>query len=315
MATSGNYTASINPQETNGLLNIGAWSTVYDLYDGFKSFSITWSGHNKNGNHISGSGVPTVQQWMPSYVEADLQTPLDFSYPGSAKGIFVSTKCTITCYTSWQGRSDHGSSGGSDSGGSSSGSTSTSYKTKFTFTGAVDKTVDVNATNKTISTQITPNLPGEVYCKFEVGGASKTVATEITGSNENKYIGFYFFGDKMGDSLNDSNIKNVVIKLYNVYDRYEYQKSPKGLTYSIYGHSYKSFNECKKLTATPTLKLIKTFEFMGAKDSQYIEIKLSSSEWNTLKSYEGLAFAINTKDSLTVHDVKCIIDIQHTVNK
>lgn len=313
MATSGNYTTSINPQEINGLLNIGAWSTIYDLNNAFKSFSITWSGHNKNGNAISGSGVPTVQQWMPSYIEADLQTPLDFSYPGSAKGVLNTTNCSITCYTSWQGRGT--SSGSGSSGSGSSGSTITEYKTKFTFTGVVDKTTSVNATNKTISTQITPNLPGEVYCKFEVGGASKTVATKITGSNENKYIGFYFFGEKMSNSLNDSNIKNVTIKLYNVYNKYEYQKSPKGLTYSIYGHSYGSFNECKNLKTTPTLKLIKTFEFTGPKDSQYIEIKLSSSEWNTLKSYDGLAFAINTKDSLTVHDIKCIIDIQHTVNK
>lgn len=125
---------------------------------------------------------------------------------------------------------------------------------------------------------------------------------------DDRYIGFYFFNNDMYNLLNNNSIKNVTIRLYNIYNHHNDQVDPRGLTFKLYGHRFSTYNECKELkNMQNNIHEIKQFIAPNNAGAAYIDINLTNTELQTLKPYKGLAFSVVDEDKLTIHDVKCSI--------
>lgn len=339
-----NYKVSVTAQEVNGILNIGAWDygSVPDMSGTFKSFSISWRGYNSKGKAISGSGTPTIKKQSTTYMSADLPTDLDFGYTGSATGTLVTKYGTYTSKATW-GRGtpsapseqkgsisitsfyvDNGSTTGMVDGKYVIGTKlcfkatiQSTYATKtcrYILTGAKesDNTWELYG-SKTADAYSIAVATGIIYVKCivtDVKGnqAQKELQVKIESEKEDNYYAYYFFGNKFKDSFSKE-IHSISITLYNIYN--DAVSEPQGKTIECYAHNFKTFNNIKNQKHNDgALTHITTFVVPDIKNISHATFALTEAEMKTLMKYNGgLAFKIRSQNCLTVHDVKCSIDI------
>ena len=361
-----NHSCSITmaAQEVNGVLNIGAWDygAKPDMPGIFKSFSISWSGYDKNGKAISGTGTPTIMQKSKTYIEGNLNTALDFGYRGSATGTLVTTYATYTCKITWGSKgtssSNSSNSSSSSSSSSSSGSSGSSgsvlsitsfivddanttgmvdgkyvigtklrfkttvkstYGTKsvrFVLTGAKESDNSWDVSNQTVITaDSTAIATGVINAKCIVtdkkgNTASKTLDVTIYGEGNN-YYAYYFFNNNLVDAFKQD-LGGANIILYNVYGVSSDQVDPRKKTIQCYGHNYKTYNDVKnKKHSDSDLTLITSFVVPDEKNVPKSVVHLTENEFKKLKKFKGLVFKIQNNNCLTVHDVKCEVEVIH----
>ena len=343
-ATSYNYKVSVTAQEVNGVINIGGWdySSVPDMSGTFKSFSITWSGYDSKGNSISGSGTPTISQRSKTYIEGDLSTKLDFQYYGNATGTLVTTHGTYTSKTSWGSKKpttsnntsgtltitsfviDNANTTGMKNGKYVIGTklklkvtVQSTYGTKsvrFILTGAKESDNSWDVSNQTtITADSTAVATGVIHMKCIVtdkkgNTASKTLDVTIYGEGDSYYAYYFFNNDIQNHCKNDVAAVNIIF--YNVYNVMKDQFDPRKKTIQCYGHKYKTYNDLKnKEHKDSDLTFLTSFVIPDEKNVSKTVVVLTENEIKKLKSFTGLAFKIQNKDALTVHDIKCEIEI------
>jgi hypothetical protein len=340
-----NYKVDVEAQEVNGVLNIGAWDygSVPDMSGTFKSFSITWNGYDSNGKSISGTGSPSISQKSKTYMEGSLSTKLDFQYYGNATGTLVTTHGTYTNKTSWGSKNPTTSSGSNT--GSSLSITSfviddanttgmkngkyvigtklklkvtvkSTYGTKsvrFILTGAKESDNSWNVPYQTtITADSTAVATGVIHMKcivtdYKGNTASKTLDVTIYGEGDS-YYAYYFFNNYIQDHCkNDVAAVNIIF--YNVYNVMKDQYDPRKKTIQCYGHNYKTYNDLKnKKHKDSDLTFLTSFVIPDEKNVSKTIVTLTENEIKKIKSFKGLAFKIQNKDALTVHDIKCEIE-------
>ena len=341
------YKVDIEAQEVNGVLNIGAWDygSAPDMSGTFKSFSILWNGYDKNGRAISGTGTPIIMQKSKTYMEADLNTALDFGYKGSATGTLVTVYGTYTCKTTWGSKVPSSSSSSSSSSSTLSitsltidkanttgmvngkyvigtklrikATVSSSVGTKsvrFILTGAKESDNSWNVPYQTtITADSTVVATGVIHIKcivtdYRNNTASKTLDVTIYGEGDN-YYAYYFFNNNLTNAFKQD-IGGANIILYNVYGVSPDQVDPRKKTIQCYGHNYKTFNDIKnKKHNDSDLTLITSFVVPDEKDVPKAIVHLTENEFKKLKKFKGLVFKIQNNNCLTVHDVKCEVEV------
>ena len=347
-ASNHDYKVDVEAQESNGIINIGAWDYGYvpNMSGTFKSFSITWNGYDKNGNAISGTGTPTIKQKSSTYMEADLSTKLDFQYYGNATGTLVTIYGTYTSKTSWGSKSPTSSSGSSSSSSSSvlkitsfvvddanttgmkdgkyvigtklrfKVTVKSTYGTKsvrFISTGAKESDNSWNVPYQTtITADSTAVATGVIHKKCIItdymgNTASATLDVTIYGEGDS-YFAYYFFNTSIQDHCkNDVAAVNIIF--YNVYNVMDEQFDPRKKTIQCYGHKYKTYDEVKNKKHKDTdLTFLTSFVIPDEKNITRVVVNLTENEIKKLKSFKGLAFKIQNRDCLTVHDIKCEIE-------
>lgn len=342
-ASSHNYKVDVEAQERNGVINIGAWDygSAPDMSGTFKSFSITWSGYDSNGNPISGTGTPTIAQRSKTYMEADLSTKLAFQYYGNATGTLVTTSGTYTNKTSWGSKrpitnSDTDSSltitsfviDDANTTGMKNGkyvigtklklkvtvkSTHGTKSVRFILTGAKESDNEWSVPYQTtITADSTAVATGVIHMKcivtdYKGNTASKTLDVTINGEGDS-YYAYYFFNTSIQDHCKN-NIAAVNIIFYNVYNVMKDQFDPRKKTIQCYGHNYKTYNDLKnKKHKDSDLTFLTSFVIPDEKNVSKTTVTLTENEIKKLKGFKGLAFKIQNKDALTVHDIKCEIE-------
>lgn len=169
----------------------------------------------------------------------------------------------------------------------------------------------------TVEATTTVDAPGELKIKLIVtdkkdNTAEKEITVKIDGDDDKKYFGYYFFGSDMSNSLNREDLNKASIKLYNVYNAEKNQVDPAGLTFTLYGHHYESYTQCKDIVQNDSsLTVIKTIKAPDDTQSEFIEIPLTKDDINKLRSCKGIAFGIVDEKKLTVHGIQCAIDLEY----
>lgn len=164
----------------------------------------------------------------------------------------------------------------------------------------------------TLTGVFTASKAGEVYAKTTVvdstgNYAYKTIPIVIEGIKYNQYYGYYFFGKKMYEKLNQNNIRKVTIRLHNLENYYVYQSSPQGKVFALYAHNYETYSSCSNVKNLDD-KLVKIKEVRASLEkTSTIDFVLTNEELTLLRKYKGVAFSIIDKDYLTVHSIKCSI--------
>lgn len=337
------YKVDVETQGSNGIINIGAWDygSAPDMSGTFKSFSITWSGYDSNGKSISGTGTPAISQRSKTYVEGSLSTKLDFQYYGNATGTLVTTNGTYTSKTSWGTKTPSTSSSTSstltitsfviddkNTTGMKNGkyvigtklrlkvTVKSSHGTKsvrFILTGAKESDNEWTVPYQTtITADSTAVATGVIHMKcivtdYRGNTASKTLDVTIYGEGDS-YYAYYFFNDNIQEHCKN-NIAAVNIIFYNVYNVMEDQFDPRKKTIQCYGHKYKTYNDLKnKKHKDSDLTFLTSFVIPDEKNISRVVVTLTENEIKKIKSFKGLAFKIQNKDALTVHDLKCEIE-------
>ena len=342
------FEVDVEAQERNGVINIGAWDygSAPNMVETFKSFSITWNGYDSNGKAISGTGTPTLKKSTKSYLEADLSTKLDFQYYGNATGTLVTKYGTYTSKTSWGSKSPTSSSGSSSSSNSSvleitsfivddanttgmkdgkyvigtklriKVTVKSTYGTKsvrFIATGAKESDNSWNVPYQTtITADSTAVATGVIHSTcivtdYRGNTASKTLDVTIHGEGDS-YFAYYFFNNKIQEHCkNEIAAANIIF--YNVYNVMDGQFDPRKKTIQCYGHNYKTYDEVKNKKHKDTdLTFLTSFVIPDEKDITRVVVNLTENEIKKLKGFKGLAFKIQNRDCLTVHDIKCEIE-------
>jgi hypothetical protein len=89
----------------------------------------------------------------------------------------------------------------------------------------------------------------------------------------------------------------------------EDQFDPRKKTIQCYGHTYKTYNDLKnKKHKDSDLTFLTSFVIPDEKNISRVVVTLTENEIKKIKSFKGLAFKIQNKDALTVHDIKCEIE-------
>ena len=164
----------------------------------------------------------------------------------------------------------------------------------------------------TLTGVFTATKAGEIYARtvivdHEGNYAYKTIPVVIEGIKYNQYYGYYFFGKKMYEKLNQNNIRKVTVRLHNLENHYIYQSSPQGKVFALYAHNYETYSNCSNVNNLDD-KLVYIKEIRASLEkTSTIDFVLTNEELAVLKKYKGVAFSIVSEDHLTVHSIKCSI--------
>ena len=190
-------------------------------------------------------------------------------------------------------------------------------KARMVLTGAKNSDSEWSQCSTTIEATTTASEVGDLNIKLIVtdkkdNTAEKTITVKIDGDDDKKYFAYYFFGSDMYDSLIREDLNRASIKLYNKYNEDNKQVDPAGLTFTLYGHYYETYNQCKDVKQDiSNLLEIKTFKAPDDKQSEYIEIPLTDVDIAKLRNCKGLAFGIVEQKMLTIHGAQVAIDVEY----
>lgn len=138
--------------------------------------------------------------------------------------------------------------------------------------------------------------------------ASKTLDVTIYGEGDN-YYAYYFFNNNLINAFSQE-ISGANIILYNVYGISPDQSDPRQKIIQCYGHNYKTFNDIKnKKHNDSDLTLITSFVVPNEKETPKAVAHLTENEFKKLIKFKGLVFKIQDKNYLTIHDVKCEVEV------
>ena len=184
---------------------------------------------------------------------------------------------------------------------------------RFILSGAKESDNSWDVSSTTITADSTAVATGVIHIKCIVtdkkgNTTSKTLDVTIYGEGDN-YYAYYFFNKALENAFKE-NIGGANIILYNVYDVSPDQVDPAKKTILCYGHNYKTYNDIKnKKHKDSDLTLITSVIMPDAKNSSKVTIHLTESEFKRLIKYKGLAFKIQNKNCLTVHGIKCEVEV------
>ena len=335
--TSGNVTMTCYAETTDEYNGID---------DYLVSMSIYWSGKDSNGNSISGSKVfNNIKEEKAVYTfttNCSAKYYFEATMNVASKNSSRSTTCAHN--PNWSNTSS-GSSSSSNSGsvlsitsfivddanttGMVDGkyvigtklrfkvTVKSTYGTKsvrFISTGAKESDNSWDVPYQTVITADSTAVATGVIHKTCIvtdrlgNTASKTLDVTIYGEGDN-YYAYYFFNNNLIDAFKQD-LGGANIILYNVYGVSSDQVDPRKKTIQCYGHNYKTYNDVKnKKHSDSDLTLITSFIVPDEKNVPKSIVHLTENEFKKLKKFKGLVFKIQNNNCLTVHDIKCEVEV------